>query len=1198
MKHSAFSLAVLAVLILLLSTAASAAVVYVKWDSPGPTFDGTSWDTAFHTVQAGLDAAAPDDEVWVARGTYVECITLKDGVQLYGGYAGTGEMRDIGVYITVLDGNGVASVVTSLPGVTITAGIDGFTIQHGTGTLVDDVDPYGGGILCRASSPQISNNRLISNSAYYGAGIYCESGSPAILNNHILSNSTSDNSGWGGGIHCRGSSPTVRGNKIEVNQAGFGGGICCSYGSSPTITDNTICGNIGGYVVGSGGGIYCSDSAPTIAGNRISGNITWEGNGGGIYCNGSYTAIITGNTITRNTAYYGGGLDVSSPASIVGNTISENIAVEDAGGIRCQYYSPSIVGNQIINNTTGRQARGGGVFCSSSSPTITGNTIIGNGAYDGGAVYCWGSSPTLSNNILAFNVSGVCNAGGGLPALRNNCVYGNTEYGYSGVSAGSGDISSDPLIASLAYGNMHIQCSSPCIDTGWNEAPGLSSADIDSQARVQGVRVDIGADESDGTNWASSPNITVRVSQSGNDANDGSTWLLAKKTVWAGIDAAAALGGDVWVQAGTYGGGIVIRPFVSVYGGFAGTENSKSDRDWSANETILQGGGSVVTLKGGYQANTIDGFTIRNGTGTGINWEGKTAGGGIYCHYSSPVIRNNLLVQNSASCAGGGVYCYYSSSLISNNTIAGNTGGKGGGIFCDYGSAIMVNNTVVGNRATACQYPDGDGGGIYSSGSMSTIANNLVAHNIAMIDTMHNFIGTGGIAGGGVLRNNCAYGNTPINGEAGVDGILVDPLLADRTGGDYHLTLLSPCIDAGWNDAPGLSVADMDAEERINRSIVDIGADEYWLRRPKFTPSAGTYAGPLSVAITSDTSGATIHYTQNGFEPTDRDAIYTGPIPVNESLTLKARAWKDGWLPSSVATAVYTLPAKTPTFSPDGGTYSPSCRVSIGCETLGADIWYTTNGEEPTPENGTLYAAPVLVSADLTLKARAYKEGSTPSAVQAAEYAIVRSVRDLKRRPDGFSVTIAGSMVSAAFPGFFYIEADDRSSGSRVESIGHALAVGMRADVVGTMRTNSDGERYVEAASAVQSAPPANTGSVVPILLCNRDLAGGDWLYDPVYGSGQIGVADNIGLNNIGLLVTTAGRVRYVSTGDFFVISDGFTHFDPSGVWGIRVAAAGLTKPARGKYVTVTGISSMFASRAERYPIILVRDQADIVIRQ
>ena len=87
-----FALALVS-LILFASPALWAASIYVKQDSPndGP---GNDWDHACHTVTAGLAAAISGDEVWVAKGVYVERITLKDGVALYGGFAGTETARD------------------------------------------------------------------------------------------------------------------------------------------------------------------------------------------------------------------------------------------------------------------------------------------------------------------------------------------------------------------------------------------------------------------------------------------------------------------------------------------------------------------------------------------------------------------------------------------------------------------------------------------------------------------------------------------------------------------------------------------------------------------------------------------------------------------------------------------------------------------------------------------------------------------------------------------------------------------------------------------------------------------------------------------------------------------------------------------------------------------------------------------------
>ncbi|MBI2843314.1 MAG: chitobiase/beta-hexosaminidase C-terminal domain-containing protein [Armatimonadetes bacterium] len=76
----------------------------------------------------------------------------------------------------------------------------------------------------------------------------------------------------------------------------------------------------------------------------------------------------------------------------------------------------------------------------------------------------------------------------------------------------------------------------------------------------------------------------------------------------------------------------------------------------------------------------------------------------------------------------------------------------------------------------------------------------------------------------------------------------------------------------------------------------------------------------------------------------------------------------------------------TPTFFPDGGTYSEPQNVTISCASPGATIYFTTDGSDPSETNGTVYSGPVLVDRDLTLKARAYESGYSPSMLKWAEY--------------------------------------------------------------------------------------------------------------------------------------------------------------------------------------------------------------------
>jgi parallel beta-helix repeat protein len=301
--------------------------------------------------------------------------------------------------------------------------------------------------------------------------------------------------------------------------------------------------------------------------------------------------------------------------------------------------------------------------------------------------------------------------------------------------------------------------------------------------------VDIGADEYNGTIYTFTLSV-IRVSTTGSDSNNGLSWALAKQTVQAGIDAAAALGGEVWVATGTYNERINLRAFALVYGGFAGTETQRSQRSYRTSDTVLNGGqgGSVVCAVGcGYQVSLLDGFTIRNGTGT-FTSEGDYTGGGIFCDYCSPIISNNIITANSAF-NGGGIGCLlYSSPLFVNNTISGNSATNAGGVFCSWTYPTFANNIISFN-----------GTGIYSTG------------------------------GTPVLRNNCVYNSTwNYSGlSAGTEDIQQDPLFVDNSTGNFHLTDVSPCVKKGNNLDIQPDWLDMDGQPRNYGLEVDIGADEF-----------------------------------------------------------------------------------------------------------------------------------------------------------------------------------------------------------------------------------------------------------------------------------------------------------------------------------------------------------------------------------
>lgn len=59
---------------------------------------------------------------------------------------------------------------------------------------------------------------------------------------------------------------------------------------------------------------------------------------------------------------------------------------------------------------------------------------------------------------------------------------------------------------------------------------------------------------------------------------------------------------------------------------------------------------------------------------------------------------------------------------------------------------------------------------------------------------------------------------------------------------------------------------------------------------PAFSPAGGTFTGAQDVSITCETSGVSIYYTTDGSEPTSSSTLYTGPISIDETTTVKAIA--------------------------------------------------------------------------------------------------------------------------------------------------------------------------------------------------------------------------------------------------------------------------------------------------------------------
>jgi len=195
----------------------------------------------------------------------------------------------------------------------------------------------------------------------------------------------------------------------------------------------------------------------------------------------------------------------------------------------------------------------------------------------------------------------------------------------------------------------------------------------------------------------------------------------------------------------------------------------------------------------------------------------------------------------------------------------------------------------------------------------------------------------------------------------------------------------------------------------------------------------------------------------------------------------------------------------------------------------------------------------------------------------------VSSISAAKLLVDGTYVSIAGQLATTAatdFTGFFYIEERDRHSGIRGAASDAAIAGvarGSVVNVIGTMGTTDSGERQLTGPMVVLVYSDTPLG---PLGMPNRSLGGGSLPFGPA-------VKNGVGLNNVGLLVSTWGYVSAISGSDM-LITDG------SGD-NVRVSVAGLANlPSQGDYVTVIGISSVTKFGADTLPYLLPRTRSDI----
>ena len=863
-KNSSFTFRLVNVLILLtllLSTlgvtpAHAAGIHYAKPTATG-TGDCSSWANAC-TLQTALAGAVSGDEIWVAAGTHKPTtgadrsatFQLKDGVAVYGGFAGTETARDQHnptANLTILSGDidnndSQIPVITSIDTVTgnttnsyhvVTgandATLDGFTITAGSANLGDynscPGTACGGGMFLWANSPTVSNVIFSGNTAIFGGGIASDSSSSTLTN------------------------VTFSGNFATY----IGGGLFNQYGS-PSLTNVTFSGNSSWY---SGGGMYSNDGSPTLTNVTFKGNST-AGYGGGM-CNDGGAPQIRNAIFWDNTApypYQGAQIyDFYTDAPL---RISDSVVQGGYAG-----------GAHIITDNPMLGVLGDHGGFTQTIPLQEGSSAI-NTAND---AFC----PATDQRGVSRPQSTHCDIG----AYEYDALLNTDIYYVEPVASGTGDCLSWVNACTLQTALNNAAIGNEIWVAAGTHKP---TTVIDLWATFQlknGVAVYGGFS---GTETARDQrDFVANVTILSGDLNIANVFHVVTGVSGAVLDGFTITGGNASFSGffphdrggGMYNEGsspvlanLIFSANSAQYGG-GGMYNYNSgpmltDVTFSDNSAPLGGGiyndtnGNPTLTNAIFTRNTtVDygyGGGMYNATNTrpmlmNVSFSNNSAseGGGIYNLQSSPMLMGVSFSGNSANETGGGMHNYESTPKLTGITFIGNSAKNGGGMHNFYSRPVLTNVTFKANLATGA---NGVGGGMHNYFSNPVLTNvTFSANSATAVDG----------AGGGMynfgdrpqIQNTIFWGNTapsgpqiqndnssPVVSDSIVQGgyvggtniITADPMLG--TLGDYGgftqvIPLLagSSAIDAG--DDTVCPDADQRGMARPQGTHCDIGAYEY-----------------------------------------------------------------------------------------------------------------------------------------------------------------------------------------------------------------------------------------------------------------------------------------------------------------------------------------------------------------------------------
>ena len=589
-------------------------------------------------------------------------------------------------------------------------------------------------MLNLSSSPILTNVIFNGNSANdtYGGGMHNIYGSPSLINVAFSNNSANAE---GGGIYNNSSAPTLTNVTFSGNDADYGGGISNYSTCNPTLTNVLFSSNF----ASNGGGMYNgNDSSATLT------NVTFNGNsasydGGGIY-NIHNNLVLTnvilwGDSAPNGAEIYNNGLNyitlmiAFSDLQNCGGSGSWNSAcgIDNGGNLDTNPLFMNAPGNLHLQSSSPLIDAGDTTAVPNDVTTdLDGNSRFSDTAVDMGAYEHQGATGIrLVVSIGGNGLGNITSVPAGI-SCPGDCSYVYPENTGVTLTATAG--------AFTSFDGWQV-----CDNPSGNICTLTMSAN--QQATATLTRNGAGV---------------LYVAPSAQGSSGCSNWANAcsLQTALSG----AINGDEIWVQAGVYkptgnpadrNATFNLRDGVAIYGGFAGIESYRSQRDWRVHPTILSGdidqndanadgnfiAESTTDLQGdnsfrvvsndGLGASAVlDGFVITAGQASAYD-SSSSGGGGMYNSTSNPSLANIIFSGNSTLYGGGGMYNNFSSPSLTNITFSGNMANSGGGIYNYDSNPTLTYITFSNNTANS------GGGGIYNYGSNPTLTHVIFNNNSA-----------------------------------------------------------------------------------------------------------------------------------------------------------------------------------------------------------------------------------------------------------------------------------------------------------------------------------------------------------------------------------------------------------------------------------------------------------------------------------